>query len=402
MTRSDADLLHTPAAARASERPAADERGEGTAHLVDVTMFWSPAGGGVGRYLRSKQAWVADHASGWRHTLLVPDAPAPGRAPLSAPPLPFSPGYRFPLRRRDAARRLVQLLPDVIEAGDPYRTAWAALDAGWRLGVPVVAFAHSNVVELARRIGGRFAGRAAQAYLRRLYRQFDAVLAASRWMAGELRELGVDRVVAAPLGVDCGLFDPRRRSERWRARLGLSPRDCVLLYAGRFAGEKNLDALADAVRRLGAHHTLVLIGDGPSVPDGPRVIRLPYESDAAALATAIASADVFVHAGDQETFGLAALEALACGTPVVACAQAGLRELVDERTVVGVARASGEAFAEAIAGVRSSLPAMRDAARVRALEFDHRITFARQFARYEALRASATFAAAPAGEADVT
>jgi alpha-1,6-mannosyltransferase len=310
---------------------------------------------------------------------------------LPAPRLPFSHGYRFPWNRRDGARRLMQLRPDVIESGDPYRTAWSALDAGWRLGVPVTSFVHSNVGELALRVGGALAGRAARSYVRRLYRQFDAVFAASPWMVGELRGLGLDNVVHQPLGVDCGLFHPRRRTLEWRARYGLTERDCVLVYAGRLAPEKNLDVLADAVRRLGPQHALVLIGDGPAAPRGPRVIRAPYEADPVALATALASADLFVHAGDQETFGLAALESLACGTPVVVRAAAGLRDLVDNRTVVGVHRGCAERFAEAIAAVRPLAAEIRDAARVRALQFDHRFMFARQFERYAALRHAAAF-----------
>ena len=136
---------------------------------------------------------------------------------------------------------------------------------------------------------------------------------------------------------------------------------------------------------------LVLIGDGPAVPTGPRLIRLPYESDPATLATALASADLFVHAGDQETFGLAALESLACGTPVIASMSAGLRDLVDNRTVIGVHRISAERYAEAISAVRPAARDMRDPARIRALQFDHRITFARQFERYRALRAANAF-----------
>lgn len=351
-------------------------------------MFWSGSGGGVGRYLRNKQAWVAEFVPEWRHTLLVPDEAAPGRVTVRAPRLPFSHGYRFPVFRGDAARSLVRLRPDVIEAGDPYRLAWSALDAGWRLGVPVAAFTHSNAAELARRAGGALAGRAARAYLRRLYRQFDAVFAASTWMVGELRELGVDRVVHQPIGVDCVMFHPRRARSEWRTRLGLSPRDCVLLYAGRFAPEKNLQVLADAVQRLGPHHVLVLIGDGPALPRGSRVIRLPYQPDTVGLATALASADLFVHAGDQETFGLAVLESLACGTPAVASASGGLRDFVDDHTVIGVHRVCAERYAEAIAAARPALRDMRDPARVRALQFDHRLTFAQQFARYSALRAA--------------
>ena len=98
-----------------------------------------------------------------------------------------------------------------------------------------------------------------------------------------------------------------------------------------------------------------------------------------------------MHAGDQETFGLAALESLACGTPVIASASAGLRDLVDNHTVIGVHRVCAERYAEAIASIRPAVPEMRDSARVRALQFDHRITFARQFERYQALRTANAF-----------
>ena len=368
-------------------------------HLVDVTMFWSRTGGGVSRYLRSKQAWVDQEARDWRHTLLVPDASGPGRAALRAPALPFSHGYRFPLNRRAAARAIIRLQPDIIEAGDPYRVAWSALDAGWRLGVPVVAFCHSNPSELARRFIGAPAARLVQRYVARLYRQFDAVFAASHWMTGELRGLGLENVIHQPLGVDCSLFHPRQARELWRARLGLTRDHFVLMYAGRFAREKNLQVLADAVERIGSKALLIAIGDGPVPPRGRRVLRMPYLSDARALAVALASADVFVHAGDQETFGLAVLEALACGTPAVACARAGMTDMIDQHAVLGVSRPSAAAFAEALAFVRPLAAQLRDAARVRALQFDHRMMFVQQFARYMALRTAASFGEADSDEA---
>jgi alpha-1,6-mannosyltransferase len=360
-------------------------------HLVDVTMFWSRTGGGVGRYLRSKQAWVAAHSRHWRHTLLVPDDPAPGRRRLAAAALPFSHGYRFPLNRRAAARAIVDLAPDVIEVGDPYRVAWSALDAGWRLGVPVVAFGHSNAGELAQRYLGTAAAKLVRRYLQRLYCEYDAVFAASRWMVDELRGLGLNNVVHQPLGVDCSTFHPRQPRALWRARLGLSPGHFVLMYAGRFAREKNLQVLAEAVDRIGSNCVLVLIGDGPAAPHGRRVLRLPYQSDTAALATALASADLFVHAGDQETFGLSLLESLACGTPVVACARAGVTDLVDQHSVIGLPKATVARYAEAFFYLRSRAAELRDAARVRALQFDQRILFQQQFERYTALRATVAF-----------
>lgn len=389
-------MISTTAAANGVRAPLDATQATAAQHLVDVTMFWSATGGGVGRYLRSKQAFMTRHAPRWRHTLLVPGPAAPGQQSVAAPPLPFSHGYRFPVNRAAAARALARLAPDVIEAGDPYRLAWSALDAAERLGVPAVAFCHSHLGTLARQYGGARLGRAAENYLRHLYRRFRAVFAASHWMAGELRELGLDNVVHQPFGVDCTVFDPRRARPEWRHRLGLRPDDFVAVYAGRFAREKNLPVLAEAIGRLGNRAYLVLIGDGPAAPRHPRVIRLPYQPDPRSLATALASADLFVHAGDQETFGLAVLEALACGTPVVACARAGLLEFVDQHTVLGVERLTAVAFAEAIASVRVSVAERRDCARVRALQYDHRIAFARQFERYEQLRGAAPSAAAPA------
>ena len=112
---------------------------------------------------------------------------------------------------------------------------------------------------------------------------------------------------------------------------------------------------------------------------------LPYRSDPAALARALASADIFVHAGDQETFGLAALEALACGTPVIARACAGLTDLIDGRAVFGVERDAAPAFAEAIATVAPIAATLRTKARERALEFDANRTFAQLLNRYTTL-----------------
>ena len=121
-------------------------------HLVDATMFWSPTGGGVRRYLQTKHAWLARDPH-WRHSIAVPrvDEASGDAATASLPswPLPWSGGYRLPIARRAIARVLVDLAPDLIEAGDPYRVAWGALDAAHTRGIPALAMCHSNIVALA-------------------------------------------------------------------------------------------------------------------------------------------------------------------------------------------------------------------------------------------------------------
>ncbi len=326
-------------------------------HLVDTTMFWSPTGGGVRRYLLTKHAWLARQPR-WRHTIAVPRVAGSEAGPATLPslPLPASGGYRLPVRRGAIARTLVALAPDVIEAGDPYRVAWGALDAAQALGIPAVAYCHSNIVAMARlaagpRLGGT-AARLAEHYARRVYRGFDLVLAPSLSMAAHLRDWGISRVHCQPLGVDAEVFHPSQRDPAWRARHGIAADARLLVYAGRFAAEKHLDVVAEAVNRLGAPYTLLVIGAGPMPPPvGPRIVVLPFVASTTALASAYASADAFVHAGDQETFGLSALEAMACGLPIVVRDAEGLGELVDRDNGIAVADASPASFAAGIAAL---------------------------------------------------
>lgn len=360
-------------------------------HIVDATMFWSATGGGVRRYLLTKSAWLTRQAK-WRHTVLAPGVHGPGFAACGGPALPLPGGYRLPLSRKAAADALVAQAPDVIEVGDPYRLAWGALDAGQRLGVPTVAFCHSDLGALVAQAAGgkgmaaRFARRAADAYVRRVYRDFDLVLAPSRSMARRLREAGIDGVRVQPLGVDSREFHPQRRDPIWRHTLGLEPDQRVLLYVGRFAPEKHLQRLAAAVQRLGPRYLLLAVGSGPTPPRGEQVRVLPFESRTRQLARIYASADAFVHAGDQETFGLAVLEAMASGLPVAAQASAGLAELVAGGAGIGVASERPRDWAEAIAALfASERESLVRAGRAQAEAHDWQIVMPALVRRYEQL-----------------
>ena len=356
-------------------------------------MFWGPASGGVRRYIGAKRNWIAHHTA-WQHSTVVPMAGGAADEDdlvgVPSLPLPFAPGYRVARSRRRSAARLLALAPDLIEAGDPYNLAWAALDAARELRVPAVAFAHSDIAALAWRVGGAPAEAMAQRYLRRLYSQFSLVLAPGASLTQRLRGLQLDAPVEQqPLGVDTRCFHPAAADPAWRQQFGLPAATRLLLYAGRFSPEKNLPVLVEAVRRLGAGFALIALGGGPTPPQSTgqaRVIVLPFERNPRRLARAIASSDLFVHAGDIETFGLAALEAMACGTPVVAHAGGGLAELVDSRVGEAVAQGAATAFAEAItATVRRRREDLSAAARARSLPYDWGRVMPRLLQRYARL-----------------
>ncbi|RZJ11309.1 MAG: glycosyltransferase family 1 protein [Rubrivivax sp.] len=377
-------------------------------HLLDVSMFWG-ATGGVRRVLMTKHERL--RAMGWRHTVIAPGADGPGMIDCGGMPLPRSGGYRMVLGRARAQRQIEFTAPDLIESADPYTLAWAVLASAERLKVPAVAFCHSDLPALAGRlIGGgsggsmgRMAERLARRYLVNLYRHFELVLAPSRGLAERLQAAGVPRVAVQPLGVDCSVFNPQAQDASWRAELcrahGLSDDTRLLIYTGRFAAEKNLPLLADAVRLLGPGHVLVAVGNGPVPPTGDRVLLLPPEHDSRRLARMVASADAYVHAGDQETFGLGVLEAMACGTPVVVAEARGLAELVRDAGVL-VPRPLPRLWAEALAASLSSNNAtLRRTALARAQAQDWLRVMEQLAQRYTALLDRPTAPTAPGGAA---
>lgn len=299
-----------------------------------MTMFYAPASGGVRTYLEAKHRRLQLY-SGVRHSILVPGSCYQHNAGIyevPAPALPFGKGYRFPIRRGPWRNLLRSLRPDLIEVGDPYMTAWAALDAGRRLDIPVIGFYHSDLPLLvSNRIGG-WLGTNMNGYVSRLYGSFDRVLAPSQVMADKLLALNVRNVFVQPLGVDLETFSPTRRDENLRQELGLADDTRLLIFAGRGSREKNLHILLETARILGRPYHLLLVGSSMPhrVPDNVTVIDRFCRADE--VARFLASSDVLLHAGNQETFGLVALEAMASGIPVVAARAGALPELVPFHT----------------------------------------------------------------------
>jgi alpha-1,6-mannosyltransferase len=323
-------------------------------HLVDITVFYAPEGGGVSTYLNAKARWLSRH-SRVQHTILSPNVRSGGRAPalvrMPGVSVPGIHGYRMPLSVSGPMRQLADAQPDLVEAGDAGQCAWAALRMQQRHGVPAVAFYHSDLPRLVEHRLGKFSANAVRKYLAQLYSQFDMVLAPSRLMVQQLAALGVEGALHQPLGIDSGVFRPERRVDTLREHLRLAPNARLLVYAGRFTPEKKLGVLIDAVRKLGRPYHLVLVGSGTELPRFPQITYVPFKRDQRQLARLLASCDVLVHPGDCETFGLIVLEAMACGLPVVGTAGGGVAELVDEDTGILAQPNNADSLAEAIEAI---------------------------------------------------
>jgi alpha-1,6-mannosyltransferase len=360
-------------------------------HVVDTTLFYSPTSGGVKRYLNAKHAWLAAHTS-WEHTIVVPGrelcVERGGLCTLPGYPVPGTFNYRLPLNVRRWTRLLAELEPSVIESGDAFHPGWCAWRVAQRRGIPIAGFYHSNLPQImGRRFLGGITEPALRRYLRSLYARFDVVFAPSRVMCDYLGTLGVHHTLHQPLGVDVEAFHPRRRTLALRERLGLPCETRLLVYAGRFAEEKNLPLLLQAFARLGRPYHLLLIGGSRTARPADNVTMLPYRGDSLELASWVASADALVHAGTRETFGLVTLEAMACGRPVVVARAGAFPELVDESVGMLAEPESVDSMAGAIAALyERDVESLGAAARAHVLRhFTWDRAFQAQTAAYSAL-----------------
>jgi alpha-1,6-mannosyltransferase len=362
-------------------------------HLVDITMFYAAEGGGVSTYLNAKARWLA-RRSRVRHTILSPNVQTGGSAPalVRVPGIgpPGINGYRMPLTVSTPAHLIEALQPDLVEAGDASHCAWAALRVQQRLGIPAVAFYHSDLPRLVEHRLGQVPAQVTRKYLAHLYRQFDMVLAPSRLMVQQLGAMGVSGALHQPLGIDSSVFRPQRRVETLREHLHLPANARLLVYAGRFTAEKKLTVLIDAVRKLGRPYHLVLVGGGDALPRYPQITYLPFKRDQRQLARLLASCDVLVHPGDCETFGLIVLEAMACALPVVATTGGGTAELVDDETGILAQPNSTASLADAIEAIfRRDLARMGASARRKAQDhYDWNQILPQLLSRYGGLLAS--------------
>jgi alpha-1,6-mannosyltransferase len=350
--------------------------------VVQVANFYGPRSGGLRTAVDRLGAEYC--ALGHEVYLIVPGAHpqrhvlAGGvvRIALPARLIPFTGGYRAVLPGPVTAL-LQQLGPDAIEVSD--RLTLRSLGPwGRRHGVATVMISHERLDRLVGQVLPRSAAvMVADFANRRTAANYDAVVCTTGFAREEFERIGADNVATVPLGVDLEQFHPRRRCAEMRSRWA-APQQTLLVHCGRLSVEKHAHRSIDTVAALrdsGVDVQLVVVGEGP--------LRARLERQAAGLpvaftgyvgcrdtvATILASADVALAPGPHETFGLAALEALACGTPAVVSRTSALAEIL-----TGDSGATADNDAHAIARAVTSVigrpePLRRSSARQRAEQF---------------------------------
>jgi alpha-1,6-mannosyltransferase len=386
--------------------------GEYPMKVCDLTQFYSPFSGGVKRYLEEKRKHA--NALGHEHLLIVPgkknekiETQGSKTFLIGSPLVSRTSRYRALLNLNAVEEVLEREQPDVIESSDPYQVAWKAIASGEALRIPVVGFYHSHFPEAYLRTTMKYLGETAtnvmmevaKDYVRNLYNHFRKTFVPSTGLAQVLSDWGVENIVLSELGVDTMVFN--RAPDKFATRVQFDiPKDrIVLLYVGRLAPEKNVKTLFQAFDLLrkeapGRLH-LFVVGDGHYRVDlidlqkeTSAVTWLRYSSDQLMLAKIYRAADLFVHPGVQETFGLVALESQACGIPVVGIRGSYMDRIIFADQSHWAEENSPESLAAAIRAMsETDLEAAGIEASRRVIQrYPWRKVFERMFGIYEQIR----------------
>lgn len=305
---------------------------------------------------------------------------------LALPPaLAF--GVRSVLRR---------LQVDVVHTQHPLWVGKWGQAYALRAGVPLVSTAHTHYELFASKVPV-LQGKLAPLITRRVVRYYNRchlVTTPVQWMAQRLREDGVQTAIElVPNPVDLSRLDEAQR-DRSRQRLKIGRDEIVVGYLGRLSPEKNLPMVVDAAAQLAGEWPalrLLIVGDGPGMSELQRSVREHGLAQRTIIIGAVphervgdyhAAMDLFLTASGSETQPLAYTEAMYVGTPVVALATPGARDMI--RHEVNGMLVAPQAGAEGLASAARRLlrdPALRRRVVRGGREFARRCDFRQVAAR---------------------
>jgi glycosyltransferase involved in cell wall biosynthesis len=256
-------------------------------------------------------------------------------AGMPSAPFPLYPELRLALPRASMRTTLEQFRPDVLHLMEPTLLGVGGLYYARVLNIPMVISYHTNLPSYLHYYKLGMIEDLTWKLLKKRHGRADLNLCTSTAMIRDLGSHGVQSLALWQRAVDANRFRPEARSQEMRTVLsGGEPASPLLLYVGRLSPEKDIERLRDVIKALPGTR-LAIVGDGPRRASLERHFKktATYFSgylEGEALASAYASADLFVLPSETETLGLVLLEAMAAGCPVVACRAGGVPDAVQD------------------------------------------------------------------------
>lgn len=362
----------------------------------------------LARHLRARGhrvSIVAPAQSGY-----VDDDPDVHRFPSVAPP--GHPDFPLAIPCSAPSLRWVRSLDvDVVHTHSPFLLGAVGLWVARARGVPVVFTYHTLYAAYAHYapLVGSLSRPLVVAYTTGYCNRCDRVLASVPSLAALLRSYGVRTPleVVPSAGIELQEFT-EVLPERARERFGIPPTAPLLLYVGRLAREKRVALLLEACALLPPDVWLLLVGDGPEgdalkafarrLGVAGRVV-FAGSQEHPTVVEALCAADVFVFPSETETLGLAVIEAMAAGRPVVAVRGGAMEDVVCDGETGRLVAPEPAALAEGVRGLLED-PAGRRAmgmrARAEAVRYDQAKVVDRVVAVYQEVTSRARAEPTPA------
>lgn len=278
---------------------------------------------------------------------------------VAATQVPFDPEDRLmrPVALKQALRKVGNQRFDLVHIQTPFAAHYSGLRHARTHNLPCVATYHTHFEEYLHNyvpaVPKGMLRAMARNFARRQCNTLDAVIVPSSAMHDTLHAYGVTApMYRVPTGIPIRRFHPPASSANgipsghadFRRRHDIQPDTPMALFVGRAAHEKNIGFLLDAMPYAllkSPRLVLIIAGEGPAMHALKRqtaalgitrqVRFVGYLDRFKELPDCYAAADLFVFASRTETQGLVLLEAMATGTPVLAFAALGTREIVEPR-----------------------------------------------------------------------
>lgn len=222
--------------------------------------------------------------------------------------------------------------PDIVHLASPFVLGAAGAFSARQLRIPAIALYQTDVAGFATKYNLGPLATASWDWTRTIHNLCQKTLAPSSLTIAELEKHGIQNVEHWGRGVDAVRFHPEKRSVTLRRQWDHTGTKKIVGFVGRLAAEKGVSRLASLHGRHDIQ--LVIVGDGPSRPEleslMPNAIFLGALGGEE-LAQAYASLDLFVHAGEFETFCQAIQEAQASGVPTIGPRAGGPVDLIQDR-----------------------------------------------------------------------
>ena len=193
---------------------------------------------------------------GWDVHVIAPRYPhedAARRDPnviaLPSMPLPLYPDVRLVLPDYAVVRAAIdRLKPDLVHCATEFIVGRVGQIAAARAGVPIVTSYHTDFSRYMTSYGVPWLAKPVARYLARFHKRARRTFTPSKASRADLLRLGVSDVEVWGCGVDADRFNPSRRSQELRVKLGIDGA-FTFLYVGRLAAEKGVDVVMEAYRR---------------------------------------------------------------------------------------------------------------------------------------------------------